>query len=36
MQMSIKLQTLGTTWEESQDVIGSAGIQQNAKYFVGG
>lgn len=35
MQMSGKLQTLGITWEESQDVIRTTGIQQNAKYFVG-
>ena len=35
MQMSGKLQTLGISWAESQDVIRITGIQQNAKYFSG-
>ena len=31
IQISGKLQTLGISWEESQDVIRITGIQQNAK-----
>lgn len=36
MYMSGKLQTLGITREESQGVIRSAGMQQNAGHFIVG